>query len=132
MISGNLRHTITIQRATVTRSSSGQAINNWSDVATVRAAVYSISGKEYFSADQVNSDVNIKIVLRFINGLDSSMRVVHNRKIYDIKAVLNQENRRKPVMLMCSYKGDQVSASFFLNDYWNSSFWHPDYWLNNA
>ncbi|MCU7917071.1 MAG: phage head closure protein [Candidatus Thiodiazotropha sp. (ex Epidulcina cf. delphinae)] len=130
MISGNLRHKITIQRATVTRSNSGQAVKNWGDVATVRADVYSISGREFFDADQVNSDVTLKVVVRFINGIDPGMRVVHNRRIYDIKAVLNQENRRRPTLLMCSYKGEQMASDMFADNYWAANYWHANYWMN--
>lgn len=131
MISGNLRHRVTIQSYSTTQSSSGQPVKQWSDVASVRAHVYSISGREFFQADQVNSEANKKVVIRFRDGLDTSMRVLHDRKVYEIKAVLNQENRRKPTTLLCAYKGEQIEADYYASSYWSENHWHPDYWMDN-
>ncbi|MCG8004696.1 MAG: phage head closure protein [Candidatus Thiodiazotropha lotti] len=126
-----MRHRVTIQSHTTTKSSSGQPVKLWSDVASVRARVTSISGREYYQADQVNSETNKKVMIRFLDGLDTSMRVLHDRKVYEIKAISNQENRRKPTMLMCAYKGELIEADYYASSYWAENHWHPDYWMDN-
>lgn len=101
MIPGRLRYSIRIEEPSGNRSTSGQPVETWSEFATTRADIYSISGREYFEADQVNSETTVKIVIRYLQGLNTKMRIRHGDVIYKINAVLNQENRRRPVVIMC-------------------------------
>ncbi|MEW8230352.1 MAG: phage head closure protein [Candidatus Thiodiazotropha endolucinida] len=101
MISGRLKHAITIEQPTGDRSTSGQPTIVWSTFADVYADIYSVTGKEWFEAHQVNSSVTTKIVIRYLDGVRPDMRVKHGETVYNIIAVLNQENPRKPTTLMC-------------------------------
>ena len=101
MIRKRLRDVITIQEFTSSRSASGQHIETWQDVDTVRARVESVSGREWFSADQRQTSVTTKIYIRYRSGITPSMRVVHGSVTYDIIAVLGGDTPRDMVTLMC-------------------------------
>ncbi|MBV2138577.1 MAG: phage head closure protein [Candidatus Thiodiazotropha sp. (ex Ctena orbiculata)] len=101
IISGRLKYRIQIQQPDVNRSTAGEPVKNWVKFAEVRADIYDINGREFFGANQVNSEVTTKIVMRFKKGITPDMRVIHGTDIYQIVAVLNQSNSRQPTMLLC-------------------------------
>ena len=105
MIRRRLRHVITIQEPTVARSESGQPVESWSDVDTVRANIYSVSGKEWFQAQkdigQRATSVTAKMIIRYRSDVTPDMRIVHGSTNYNIIAVLGGDDPRKPLQLMC-------------------------------
>ena len=101
---GKLRHRVTLQRPVITKDNIGQEIEEWQDVATVWASVEPLSGKEYFSAKQVNSEVSAKITLRFLQGITPEVRVILDKHTYNILAVINFGERNVYLQLLCSEK----------------------------
>lgn len=101
MIRARLRDVVTIQESTISRSAHGQPIESWADVDTVRARVESLSGKEWFAADQRQSRVTTRITIRYVSGVEPKMRVVHGSITYNIVAVLGGDTSRDPLFLMC-------------------------------
>ena len=98
---GKLRHRITLQKQVNTVNDYGAAVTTWKNVATVWADVRPLSGREYFSAQQVQSEVTTQIWLRYLDGIMPTMRVNHNGKHYEILSVLNTNGRNTSLQLMC-------------------------------
>ncbi|SEQ76221.1 phage head closure protein [Basfia succiniciproducens] len=98
---GKLRHRVTLQKQTNTQNDYGAFVSTWQDVATVWAEVKPISGREYFSAQQVQSEVSTQIWIRYLEGIEPTMRVKHNDKHYEILSVLNHNGRNTSIQLMC-------------------------------
>lgn len=112
---GRRRHAVTLQSPVETQNEIGEPIVTWQDFATgVRAAIESVNGREFFAADQVQSDVTSKINIRARSGVNSQMRVVHTftttanvsppetqTDVYDIEAVLPDRTGRREIVLMC-------------------------------
>ena len=108
MRSGRLRHRVTIQTQTKTQDSTGSVIPSWSEFAEVWASIEPISGREFFSASQVQSSVSTRIRIRFCDGVTPKMRVVHGSDYYDIEAVIpDQISGRHEMQLMCVKRGAQ-------------------------
>lgn len=128
MISSRLKYRIQIQRPVVVRSDSGEPVTNWENTGQVMADIYSVTGREFFEANQVNSEVTIKIVIRFKDGLTTDMRVIHGSNIYNVVAVLNQDNRRRPTTLMCKRYGKTVDGNIWQSTYWSDHYWPAGYW----
>ncbi len=101
---GNLRHRITLQKPLIIKDSIGQQLEEWQDVATVWASVEPLSGKEYFSAKQMNSEVSTKITIRYLEGITPFMRVFFQKHTYNILAIINFEERNVYLQLLCSEK----------------------------
>ena len=106
---GNLRHRITLQKPVITRDSIGQELEEWQDVATVWASIEPLSGKEYFNAQQTNSEVTTKITLRYLLGVTSQMRIIFQKHTYNILSVINFEERNIYLQLLCSEKVGDVN-----------------------
>lgn len=97
MQAGKLRHRVTIQKNTPVKDyDSGDWVDNWSDVATVWAAIEPLSAREFIAAQSTQSKVTARIVIRYRPGIDSSMRLLHsvqgNTTIYNIEGVLPDPN----------------------------------------
>lgn len=98
---GELRHRITIQQVTEDRDALGGTSEAWSEFAQAWAAVEPIKGREYFGAQQVNSEVTHRVRLRYREGIRSQMRVQFHGRIFGIEAVLNIDERNRELHLMC-------------------------------
>lgn len=108
MRGGKLRHRITLQQMSKSRDYSGGYIDDWTDVSTHWASVEPLTGREYFTSDERLSDVNTRIILRssetlltFLDGEKTNIRVTFKNSFYDVKAVMNVEERNKQIIMMC-------------------------------
>jgi SPP1 family predicted phage head-tail adaptor len=111
MRSGQLRHQVTIQTSSVTQSSTGALTTTWAAFATdIWADIEPISGREFFSSQQVQSNVTTRVRIRHLAGVREKMRVKYvNRDsetlYYDIEAVLPVNERGAEMHLMCVKRG---------------------------
>ncbi|MES1947436.1 phage head-tail adaptor [Salinisphaera sp. C84B14] len=100
---GQLRHKITLQARQETRSDYGEVTLDWAEVASVWAHVAPQSGREYFAAQQVQSEVSTRVTIRYRDDVDATMRVTHRGKTYDIEAVLPDDGSGfDHLTLMCA------------------------------
>ncbi len=108
MRSGSMRHAVTIEAPTKTQDSTGSVVQSWDTFADVRASIEPISGREFFAASQVQSNVSTRIRIRFLDGVTPKMRVLHGADYYDIQAVLpDDRSGRHEMQLMCVKRGAQ-------------------------
>lgn len=99
---GEFRHVITFQTLSKKRSSYGSSAKEWVDVKTARAAIYPVSGKEFFSAEKINSEVSHKIQIRYIAGITSDMQIKFGERTFEIKGPpINFQERNILLQLMC-------------------------------
>lgn len=104
MRAGRLNQRITFQRRTESINAYGEDVGSWSDLVTVWGGVEPVSGKEFFAALQVQSNVTVKIVCRYssdTSGITTKDRISHGSNTYDIAAVLNVGSRNKELQFMC-------------------------------
>lgn len=102
---GKLRHRVTIQSleaGSPSQTPTGEPDVSWTDVMTVYASVEPVTGREPFLAQQHLSEVDTKIRMRYHAGLTAAMRVSFNSKYYNIKAILDFEERHAELLLLCS------------------------------
>lgn len=94
MNSGELRHRITFQ---------SQDLENetWNSSFTTWANINPISGREYYQAETINSDLTHKIRLRYRKGITPDMRIVYNSRIFYISSVINEYEKSSILQLMC-------------------------------
>ncbi|KRE33424.1 phage head closure protein [Paenibacillus sp. Soil724D2] len=98
---GSYRHPITFQKQSTTTNDYGEKIVQWDDIITVKAGVYPISGKDYISAVQVNSEITHKISLRFVPNITADMRVKFGSRLFTIIAILNFQEKDRELQLVC-------------------------------
>lgn len=89
---GKLRHRVRIESYDYLRDGSGEVIQDpvtgetsqsWQEVATVWAAIEPLSAREFIAASATQSAITARIVIRYRDGLNASMRLIHKDKIYN-------------------------------------------------
>lgn len=88
---GKMRYRITIQEPGNVQDDYGNTVDDWQDVATVWADIVPVSGREYFGANQQNSETQYKVYIRYLDGITPKMRVLYDDKEYEILAVLGDQ-----------------------------------------
>ncbi len=86
---GDLRHRITFQKLTTSVNENGFEVETWEDFKTVWAAVSNLHGREYYAAAAVQAENTVKFTIRYLTGLDTTMRIVFQGKQYNITAIDN-------------------------------------------
>lgn len=99
---GRLRHRVRIEKLQYQLDSHGDAYQDpqtgetrqdWVEVATVWAAIEPLSAREFIQSQATQSQIVARIVIRYRDGLDASMRLVHVRTgrpnvVYNIHGLL--------------------------------------------
>ena len=98
---GELRHRITIQKLNNSQNEYGEVSELQEDILNVRAGIYPISGKEFFAAETVNSEISHKVKIRYIEGIMPNMRIKFNNRIFSIESVINFQERNIELQLLC-------------------------------
>lgn len=96
-----LRHRITIERKAAGADAWGQPVETWETVAIVPAEVWPLSGREYIAAQAEQAGITTKITIRYQAGIEPAMRITHDGKAYNIRAVLPDPTLRRHLTLMC-------------------------------
>ncbi|NBA95509.1 phage head closure protein [Pseudomonas sp. R5(2019)] len=90
MKAGVLRHPIVIQRPDYVQDSvTGEmTMVAWMEVAKTWAAIEPLSAREFIAAATTQTKVSARIVIRYRDDIDATMRILHRGKIYNIEGVL--------------------------------------------
>ena len=90
---GKLRERVTVQQATQTRNSLGEAVLSWADWQTVWASVDGVSAREALAAGQQDVTITHRVRMRYLNGLTQNMRISWGGRTLDIVSILEHNNR---------------------------------------
>lgn len=101
MRAGSLKSRVTIKQLTGGQDEIGQPIQTWTDVARVWANIRHLSGSETIKAGAETSITKASIRIRYRTDINSGMRVYHGSTVYEIKAVLPDEESRDRLDLVC-------------------------------
>lgn len=88
LAAGPLRHRVRLQERRLTQDSWGSPVFEWIDVASVWAAVEPLSAREFMAAQSEQSQVVARIRIRYREGVNGQMRILHRGKVYNIAGVL--------------------------------------------
>ncbi len=101
MRAGKLRHTVVIERSTFGQDDAGEPILIWDAIEVVAASVEPLTGREYYAAQSLQSEVTTKIRMRYLPGILPSDRITHGTMAYDVLEVIDPEMRNIELVLMC-------------------------------
>lgn len=105
MRSADLRNVLVLQAPPDGQGTRGERTGDWSDVATLRAKVESLSGDERQEANQISGVVTHRVTIRWRSGLDVTQRLKMSgesgARYLNIGFVNNLEERSRWVELLC-------------------------------
>lgn len=92
---GALNKRITLQELKTNINENGFEIEEWIDFKTIWAEVTNLYGREYFEAAAVQMENTVKFTIRYLDGIDTSMRILFKGRHYNIKSIDNIKYRNK-------------------------------------
>lgn len=92
---GSLNKRITIEELKININENGFEVEEWIDFKTVWAGVSNLYGREYFDAASVQMENTVKFVIRYLPGIDTSMRILFKGKHYNITSIDNIKYRNR-------------------------------------
>lgn len=95
MRAGKLRHRIIIQQKAPALDEYGGTVYEWSDYATVWAKKRPLRGRELMAAQAAQSETTVMFYTRYLSGINSTMRIVHDGEYYDIASVIDVDERHR-------------------------------------
>lgn len=101
MRAGRLRHRVKIQAPVSTQDEYGGTAGSWTDVATVDAGIHPMSGRELLAAQAIQSSVTHEIAMRY-RVVDATNRILYGARIFNIKSVVNIDERNRDLVLLCT------------------------------
>lgn len=101
MRAGSLRSVVRIDAYTDTRNSFGEQVKTWAPFAVLRADVMPTAGMEGARGEQVVVTTAMRFRARYIPGITTAMRAVHDSVIYNIVSVINVADRSRMMEVFC-------------------------------
>lgn len=101
---GRLRHRVTLQQQTTAYDSLGRQSRQptgWTNVAGLWAEVRELSGREAEKAKQIVADASHAVTIRFRPGVNSQQRLLFRGRVFQIKAVLDDDSTQRELLLLC-------------------------------
>lgn len=99
MQAGKMNCKLTFQSYTTTRDTNGEELKTWTDYATVSAQRISMTGREFYNANKVNSEVNAVYKIRYNSAITLLMRFKEHGNFYDILFLDNVDNLNKDLII---------------------------------
>lgn len=101
---GKYAHRITFQRYDGTVDEYGDVRKdvdaNWDDFKTVWAAIDPVSGREFYAAEQSQSEVSHKLRCRYFPGVKTEMRILFGSRKFKILSVINWREANEEYLIM--------------------------------
>jgi len=102
MSAGRRDKLVTIQRRGDDQDSTGQVLETWSPQSTIWASIAPVAGREYFNASGERAEVTHKIGIVYGPTVAPRDRITYGSRIFDIKSVINLQERNRELLLMCT------------------------------
>lgn len=98
---GRMRERVIIQTKVFADDGMGGGAASWEDVATVWGQVSPLRGMEALHALQMQAAVSHRVTIRYLAGVTAAMRVLWGERTFNIRSVINSDERRRYLQLMC-------------------------------
>ena len=102
---GERRFRVRFERASVSADDFGEPDQSWTELCTSWGLIQPLKGTERFAANQVQSDVDHRIVVRSrreLKDLAPDDRATWNGQVFDIRAVIFRDHTRKEIEILAT------------------------------
>lgn len=105
MLTHRLRHRIQIEVPTHVQDSTGELQTTWAVLplygADVPSEVLTGPGRELRASGTTLAETDARITMRWFPGLDQTMRILHDGKVYGITGIETDPTGRREWRLLC-------------------------------
>jgi len=79
----------------------GGLTTTWATASTVWGSIEPLSGRELFSAQQAQSDTDMRIRIRYYSGLTTFYRIKYGTRYFQILSIANISENNEEMLLLC-------------------------------
>lgn len=98
----DMRDLINIIQKVESYNSFGEQVDNWEVVfSDIFASKEPLLGREYFSAEAVQSQVEMKFRTYYFDGVKNEMRIECDGDIYEILSAINVKSLNRELLMYC-------------------------------
>ena len=104
-----LRHRLTLQQEVQASDGAGGYTRSWEDIAELWGEIIPLtgsgssargSGKETLFAEQMQSEISHRILLRYRSGVTTAMRLQYENRLFNIRMVADINERHNTLELL--------------------------------
>lgn len=99
MQAGKLRHKLIIQQQTPTKNEHKEDIITYTTFKEVYGDIQIGQGKEFYYASKVNAEITGAIKIRYLQGVNPTMRIQFGSRYFDILSVIDVGERTREMIL---------------------------------
>ncbi len=99
-IAGKMRNRITFEQPVQTQDAAGGLTTIWTAAFTVWAEVKYLDGREYWQAQQANSEAEGRITMRYRADVTPDMRIIYGTQTLHILAPFAADNKNKQMRVL--------------------------------
>jgi len=85
-----------------TKDEFGQPNTSWEEIDTVWCAIEPLSGREFWAQQQVQSEITVRIKIRYRSDIIMGMKGEYGGKTYMIQNIIDPQEEHRELQLMCS------------------------------
>jgi SPP1 family predicted phage head-tail adaptor len=97
---GNFNKRLEIQSVIQAADGQGGYTDTWTSTAKVWGSIEPVKGYEKFQAMQLETQITHRIHIRFRTGITTKHRIVYDKRVFDIKEVINLDEDNLFLRLM--------------------------------
>lgn len=101
LAAGCLNRRIVIERPWSIQDDFGQMVITWAPIHAAWAAVEPLQGREYWAAAAAQAERTVRVRIRYLPGIDSTLRVKYGERVFGITAVIDPQEAHRELQLMC-------------------------------
>lgn len=102
MNAGDLKQRIIIQSPVKTRNSVNENVITWETWKTVWAAIEPAVGSTYYAAKQANAEVDGRVRIRYVEGLEPTYRILWGERVLNIVSIIEPKMDKREIVIMYS------------------------------
>jgi SPP1 family predicted phage head-tail adaptor len=99
MQAGALNRRIIIQKKQMSRDADGYPAEIWVTQSVRWAQVLTTGGGEFYAAQRVNAETTAVFKTRYVQGINTGMRIKYGERIFDILSISDTDGQRKELSI---------------------------------
>lgn len=103
---GKLRHKGVIERYSQTTDDAGGVTKTWTKFIDVWCDIKPLSGNEKYVSSEKHATATHQVMIRYVLGIDTKMRLLSRGRVFEIKAALNIKEQDRMIQLVVEEEAD--------------------------
>lgn len=96
---GQMTERVRVEQPTEVRNRFGESVQSWATYAERWASIEELSSREFLSQGQQQTEITHRVRMRYLDGMEPTMRLVWRDRTLEIVSLLEHGNRSRHELL---------------------------------